>query len=551
MLTFSKRIGFLSKDPTTIGLYLAAFLFMLVFFVWPLFTMVAASVEGPFGLSFAYYVDFLSRKLLINSFWNSLMMAVVSTGSATVVGFLFAYAMTRVDMPGKRFFKGIVILQLISLPFTVGLSFVMLFGRRGLITYGLLGRPFEIYGWHGLWMVQTLTFFPLAYLVLVGVLKSIDPALEYAARNLGARDTHVFKDVVLPLSIPGVASAALLVAMNVLGDFGNPALIAGDFTVIATEAYMQIVGWGNFRMAAVLCNILFLPVFVLFIAQKYWVSRKVYVTVTGAPTQLGIRKTGRLVKWSLFSFCLIVSSVIVLIYASIGLGGFVRTWGADYSFTTLHLDYVIFQGIPAIENVLIFSLTSGFACAILGVLDAYIVFRKRMLGRQILDFISTLPAAVPGFILGIGYILSFNTPPLILTATPYIIILNNIARDLPTGFQAGMAGIQQIDVSIEEASVNLGAGTFQTLRNVALPLLKSALGAGFIYSFIKCMTTVSAVIFLITPKWNLPSPIILGLASEGYWGQAAALSTILLTIVVGTLLVCRAVAGRRIPLFEV
>jgi len=479
------------------------------------------------------------------------MMATISTVSATVVGFLFAYAMTRVDMPGKRFFRGVVILQLISLPFTVGLSFVMLFGRRGLITYGLLGRPFEIYGWHGLWAVQTLTFFPLAYLVMIGVLKSIDPALEYAARNLGAGSACVFKDVVLPLSIPGVASAALLVAMNVLGDFGNPALIAGDFSVIATEAYMQIVGWGDFKMAAVLCNILFLPVFSLFIAQKYWVSRKLYVTVTGAPTQLEIKKPSRLVKWTLFAFCSAISLVIVLIYASIGLGAFAKTWGVNYSFTLEHLQDVTFQGIPAVRNALIFSLCSGFACAILGVLDAYVIFRKRMPGRHILDFISTLPAAVPGFLLGIGYILSFNTPPLVLTATAYIIVLNNIVRDLPTGYQAGMAGIQQIDASIEEASTNLGAGTFQTLRNIVVPLLKSAFGAGFIYAFIKCMTTVSAVIFLITPEWNLPSPIILGLAGHGYWGQAAALSAILLAIVVGTLLTCRVIAGRRIQLFEV
>jgi len=539
------------KDPTTTGLYLILFLFMLVFFLWPLLAMVLASAEGPSGPSLSYYTDFLARKLLVNSFWNSLMMATISTASATAVGFLFAYATTRVDMPGKRFFRGVVILQLISLPFTVGLSFVMLFGRRGLITYGLLGRPFEIYGWHGLWVVQTLTFFPLAYLVMVGVLKSIDPALEYAARNLGAGSAHVFRDVVLPLSIPGVASAALLVAMNVLGDFGNPALIAGDFSVIATEAYMQIVGWGDFRMAAVLCNILFLPVFVLFFAQKYWVSRKLYVTVTGAPTQLEIKKSGKLVKWTLFGFCSAISLVIVLIYASIGLGAFAKTWGVDYSFTPQHLQDVTFQGIPAVRNALIFSLCSGFACAILGVLDAYIVFRKRMPGRQILDFISTLPAAVPGFLLGIGYILSFNTPPLVLTATAYIIILNNIVRDLPTGYQAGIAGIQQVDVSIEEASTNLGAGTFQTLRNIVVPLLKSAFGAGFIYAFIKCMTTVSAVIFLITPEWNLPSPIILGLAGHGYWGQAAALSAILLTIVVGTLVICRLVAGRRIQLFEV
>jgi len=541
----------LLKDPTTAALFLGAFLFMVIFFVWPLSIMIAASVEGPSGLSFTYYTDFLTRTLLVRSFWNSLKMAAISTASATVVGFLFAYATTHVDMPGKSFFRGIVILQLISLPFTVGLSFLMLFGRRGLITYGLLGRPFEIYGWHGLWVVQTLTFFPLAYLVMVGVLKSIDPALEYAARNLGAGGAHAFRDIVLPLSVPGVASAALLVAMNVLGDFGNPALIAGDFSVIATEAYMQIVGWGNFKMAAVLCNFLFLPVFILFVAQKYWVSRKFYVTVTGAPTQLEVRKPRKLVKWSLFVFCLVVSMMIILIYLSIALGAFTKTWGVDYSFTTAHLEYVMFQGIPAIRNALIFSLTSGLACAVLGVFDAYVIFRKNMPGRQALDFISTLPAAVPGFILGIGYILSFNTPPLVLTATAYIIILNNIVRDLPTGFQAGMAGIQQIDLSIEEASVNLGAGTLQTLRNVVVPLLKSAFGAGFIYAFIKCMTTVSAVIFLITPEWNLPSPIILGLAGHGYWGQAAALSAILLAIVVSTLLVCRVVAGKRIQLFEV
>jgi len=533
-----------------VALFSGAFLFMIVFFLWPLFIMIAASIEGPSGLSFAYYADFLSRVLLVRSFWNSLGMAAISTASATIVGFLFAYATTRADVPGKKFFRGIVILQLISLPFTVGLSFVMLFGRRGLITYGLLGRPFEIYGWHGLWAVQTLTFFPLAYLVIVGVLKSIDPALEYAARNLGAGDAHTFRDVVLPLSTPGVASAALLVAMNVLGDFGNPLLIAGDFAVIATEAYMQIVGWGNFKMAAVLCNFLFLPVFILFVAQKYWVSRKLYVTVTGAPTQLEVRKPHKLVKWSLFLFCLSTSSIIVLIYASIGLGAFAKTWGVDYSFTTEHLEYVTFQGIPAIKNALIFSLTSGFACALLGVLDAYVIFRKNMPGRQVLDFVSTLPAAVPGFILGIGYILSFNTPPLVLTATAYIIILNNIARDMPTGFQAGMAGIQQIDKSIEEASVNLGAGTFQTLKNVVVPLLKSAFGAGFIYTFIKCMTTVSAVIFLITPEWNLPSPIILGLAGHGYWGQSAALSAVLLTMVVGTLFACKTIGGRRMPLFE-
>ena len=551
MSTVLKMVRAYLRDPTSTALYLIVFLFMLVFFLWPLSAMVFASAEGPSGLSFSYYADFLARRLLVSSFWNSLMMAVISTISATAVGFLFAYAMTRVDMPGKRFFRGVVILQLISLPFTVGLSFVMLFGRRGLITYGLMGRPFEIYGWHGLWAVQTLTFFPLAYLVMVGVLRSIDPALEYAARNLGAGSAHVFRDVVLPLSIPGVASAALLVAMNVLGDFGNPALIAGDFSVIATEAYMQIVGWGDFRMAAVLCNILFLPVFALFVAQKYWVSRRLYVTVTGAPTQLEIKKSGKLVKWTLFFFCSAISLVIVLIYASIGLGAFAKTWGVNYAFTLEHLQDVTFQGIPAVRNALIFSLCSGFACAILGVLDAYIIFRKSMPGRQILDFISTLPAAVPGFLLGIGYILSFNTPPLVLTATAYIIILNNIVRDLPTGYQAGMAGIQQVDVSIEEASTNLGAGTFQTLRNVVVPLLKSAFGAGFIYAFIKCMTTVSAVIFLITPEWNLPSPIILGLAGHGYWGQAAALSAILLVIVVGTLLICRVVAGRRIQLFEV
>jgi iron(III) transport system permease protein len=530
----------------------ALFLFLFIFLIWPLGEMVARSLIGKNGLTGALYYEAITQPRFGKAFYNSMCMVVLSTITATFVGYVFAYAVARVNLPGKSVFRAIIILQLISLPFSSGLAFLLLFGRNGLITSTLLRVTVDLYGLPGLWFVQTLSFFPVAYLVLAGVLRTIDPTLEYAARNLGAGGRNVFVDVILPLSIPGVANAMLLVALNVLADFGNPILIGGNFSVLATEIYLQVAGVvSNFGMAGVFSIFLLVPVVSIFLIQKYLVSKRLYVTVTGAPTTLRISPSSRYVKWGLFTFCAIISILVVLIYASIIVGAFTRTWGWDYSFSLNNMQQIMFQGIPTLINALTYAAEASIVSAFLGVLIAYLVVRRQAVGRGILDLVSTLPSAIPGVVLGVGYIFAFNTPPLAITGTAAIIVLNHIIRRLPTGSQAGSAGLRQIDVSIEEASMSLGASRLGTIRRIVFPLLKSAFGAGFIYTFIKSMTTVSAAIFLVSADTNLPSVIILGLADNGYPGQAAALSLVLFAGIIGTLVVARLIGGSKLRLFEV
>jgi iron(III) transport system permease protein len=253
----------------------ALFLFLFIFLIWPLGEMVARSLIGKNGLTGALYYEAITQPRFGKAFYNSMCMVVLSTITATFVGYVFAYAVARVNLPGKSVFRAIIILQLISLPFSSGLAFLLLFGRNGLITSTLLRVTVDLYGLPGLWFVQTLSFFPVAYLVLAGVLRTIDPTLEYAARNLGAGGRNVFVDVILPLSIPGVANAMLLVALNVLADFGNPILIGGNFSVLATEIYLQVAGVvSNFGMAGVFSIFLLVPVVSIFLIQKYLVSKR-------------------------------------------------------------------------------------------------------------------------------------------------------------------------------------------------------------------------------------------------------------------------------------
>lgn len=540
------------KEPAMAAISAAMFLFLTIFLLWPLGEMIAKSLIGKNGLTGALYYEAITTPTFVKAFYNSVCMAVLSTITATLVGYVFAYAITRVNLPGKSVFRAIIIMQLITLPFSTGLAFLLLFGRNGLITATLLRATIDLYGLPGLWFVQTLSFFPVAYLILAGVLRSIDPTLEYAARNLGAGGRNVFVDVILPLSIPGIANAMLLVALNVLADFGNPILIGGNFSVLATEIYYQVAGVAsNFGMAGVFSIFLLMPVVTLFLIQKYLVSKRLYVTVTGAPTTLRISPSSLYVKWGLFTFCTIISSLVVLIYGSIIVGAFTRTWGYDYSFSMDSMQKIMYQGIPTLINALTYSIEASIVCAFLGVLVAYLVVRRQAIGRGFLDLLSTLPSAIPGVVLGVGYIFAFNTPPLAITGTAAIIVLNNIVRRLPTGFQAGSAGLQQIDVSIEEASMSLGASRMGTIRRIVFPLLKSAFGAGFIYGFIKSMTTVSAAIFLVTADTNLPSVIILGLADNGYPGQAAALSVVVFAAIIGTLVAARLIGGNKLKLFEV
>jgi iron(III) transport system permease protein len=493
-------------------------------------------------------------RLLTTSRWlrlggNTLLIAVLSTASAVALGFLFAYATSRPDVPLRTLFKLIAILPLVSPPFVGGLAFILLFGRRGLVTYSLLGLSGDIYGWHGLWMVQTLAFFPIAYLALAGVLRRINPTLEFAAQDLGARGFRLFRTVTLPLAIPGLASAALLVGIYALSDFGNPMLVGGAFKVLATETYTQVTGWGDLGMAAALSGALLVPSLALFMLQRYWVEGRSYVTITGKGSFADPLPTSGPVRWGLFTACALVALVLLATYAAVFVGAFARTWGVNWRPTLANFEYTVFRG-GQLWNSIRFAAMAAVGGSAFSVLAAYLVHRKRFPGRGAVDFTAVLPAALPGTLIGVGYILAFNTPPLALTGTGTIIVAAMLFRTIPVGYRAAVAGLAQIAPSIEEGAADLGARPLRTLWDVTLPLIRSAFTSALVFTFIRSMNTLSAVIFLVSPGTVVASASILALAEHGDWGQASAMAASLMSAVFLVLLGVRLLSGGRMRLFE-
>lgn len=480
---------------------------------------------------------------------NTLWITFLSTCSATAVGFAFAFAIVRARIPLAGVFKVGMLLPLIAPPFVSGLSFLLLFGRRGLITYELLGLTTDVYGWHGLWFVQTLAFFPIAALAVVGVLNGIPATLEYAAQDLGARPGWVFRTIVAPLSSPGVASAALLVAIYVLGDFGNPMLVGGPFKVLATEAYGQVTGWYNLSMAATLSLVLLIPTLAVFLTQRYVLERRSYTTIGGRGGTLDLPPVAPVVRWGLLAVCGSIVLLELAIYGVVVYGSVARIWGIDWRPTVTNFEYTLLR-TGELWNSTRFATTAAVAGSLMAVVAAFLVHRHSFPGRGLLDFAMVFPAAVPGTLMGIGYILAFNQPPLLLTGTGAIIVLAMLVRVLPLGYRAGVALLHQIGRALEEGAADLGAPPLHVFRTIVFPLLRPAFVGAVIYGFVRSMNTLSSVVFLISPGNSVASASILALAEHGMWGRASALAVGLMGISITVLLTARLVLGPRFKLFD-
>jgi len=512
----------LRREPLLALSIISIVLITCFFVVWPVIKVISFSRLEDYSKLFTY--SRWSKAAL-----NSLFMTLISTLSCTIVAFIFAYTITRLKVPFKGLFKFITILPIVSPPFIVALSYILLFGRQGMVSKHVLHMNFDIYGWHGLWMVQTVTFFPYAYAVIYGVLKSTSTNLEYAAYNLGASHWQVFKNIFFPLCRPGIAGGALIVAMNVLGDFGNPMIIGGNFTVLPTEAYMQMTGWFDLNSAAVLSTALLLPALGLFVLNRIWVGKRSYVTVTGKETSLEHFPLPAAVKWGLFSFCLLVTIFIIAVYGVLFYGAFTKTWGYDWSFTLKNLEYVTAKG-REITNSIKFAVLSSLAAGLFALPLAYIVQRKRVGVNRLLDFLAILPGAIPGVFLGLGFAIAFNEPPFQWTGTSLIMILALTFWNLPTCYSASLAGLQQIGGALEEASLNLGASSFTTFRKIVFPLLKGPFLSGIVVSFLRSVTCLSVIIFLYSVKTSVGTVSILGLVQNGAWGSASAFTAVLVSI---------------------
>lgn len=528
-----RQLRILARDPLLLILLIVIMASVAVFVLWPLLEVLLASLRVRGAWTGEHYQLIATRRLYRNALVNSLTVAATVGVIGTVLGYVMAFVLTRTGVPLKRPLHLAMMLPIISPPFVGAVSILFLFGFNGLVTKQLLQlQDFNIYGRWGVVASQIFTFAPLAYLSLRGVLQSISPTLEDAAFNIGASKWQAFWRVTLPLSLPGVFSAFLVVFIESISDFGNPLVLAGaTFPMLAPQAYLEITGSFNLGRGAMLATILLLPSLTAFAIQRYWVAKRQYVTVTGKPTASTTKLVTPAAKWSLYAVVLAFGALVTAFYAVIVIGAFTRVWGFDYAPTLQHLRYVFSVGLDAVADTLIIAVVTTPISGVLGMLIAFLIVRRTFPGKAGLEFASILNYAVPGTVVGIGYILAFNARPLLLTGTLAIIVLAFVFRYVPVGIQNGIAVLRQIDPSIEEASQNLGADGITTFRKVTLPLIAPAFFSGLVYAFVRAMTAISAAIFLVSADWNLMTVQILNQVGSGRLGVAAAFSVLTIAIV--------------------
>lgn len=545
--TARSQLRRLARDPVLLVLLAAIALSIAVFVVYPLVRVLLASFQGDDGgWTLAGYGELAGRKLYRNALINSLSVGVVVGMLSVALGYLAAFVLTRLDVPGKRLLHYVTILPIVSPPFVSAVSILFLFGFSGLVTKQLLGlNDFSIYGFHGVVLSQIFTFAPIAYLSLRGVLASLSPTLEDAALNIGATRWQTFWKVSLPLSLPGIASAFLVVFIESMADFGNPLVLAGAaFPMLAPQAYLEITGSFNLSRGATLAIVLLIPSMTAFAIQRYYLSKRQYITVTGKPTASTSKIVSQPVKWLLYAVLVLFALLVVAFYAVILVGAFTKVWGFNYTPTLAHFAYVFDVGLDSVKDTLLVAIVSTPVSGLLGMVVAFLVVRRAFPGRTALEFGSILSFAVPGTVVGIGYILAFNAPPLVLTGTFVILVLCFVFRYMPVGIQSGIAVLRQIDPSIEEAAQNLGATTLTTFRKVTLPLIAPAFFSGLVYAFVRAMTAISAAIFLVSANWNLMTVQILNQVGSGRLGVSAAFSVVVIVIVLIAIAVISFAVGR-------
>jgi iron(III) transport system permease protein len=719
-----QEFSLIFRDPVLFMSLLFSGIFIFVFVLLPILRTVSGgfiSKEG--GLDFTYfarYFDSYYGPSLRQSFLDTMIMGLLTAIFGTLVGFIFAYASVRCNPPGRKLLHWLALLPTVSPPFALALSMILLFGRSGLITKKLLGITYaqgmnDIYGLDGLVIVQTITFFSVAYLILRAMLERLNPSMEEAAASLGASRLHIFRTVTLPLLIPGIAGSFLLLFVESLADLGNPLFIAGNKTVLSAQIFLAVIGEYDYQKASALSLILIIPTLLLFLVQRYYVNRRSYISVTGKPSGAQITEKDPFIRWGFNFVAYAICAFVVLLYATIIYGSFSFTWGVDFTPTLRHWSMVVTRGVEAILDTTFLSVMATPFAAVLGMIIAWLVVRKNFSGKEALDFSSNLGGAVPGTILGIGFILIFNKAQLALAVVIYAVLalffvlavsrdtrerliilligtaagvllirletvriyyllgglylllglllfisrrklfgpvfsvllgvyvmstnwaeaiskpIATFSRDMPRGFwsnaifqfsdhikvifqpppsllaiflvfagilllqglqqrawrviggilalsipcamsfmdapfalvggayiimaafiirslpasvRAGVASLQQIDPSIEEASNILGADAQYTFRKVTLPLILPALLAGLIFSFTRHMTSLSAIIFLVSAKWRIVTASILSEWEQGGVSIAAAYSTLIILFVMIAIAVLNIITRR-------
>ncbi len=508
-------------------------------------------------------LDCVTSSLRCGVAWNTLFLAILVGVGTTALGLAFALIATRTNFRGKPVLRALTILPIITPPFVIGLAVILLFGRTGAIT-GILADLFDaprtrwIYGLPGVFLAQMLAFTPIAFLVMIGVVQGISPSLEEAAQTLRAKAWTTFATVSLPLMRPGLANAFLLGFVESMADFGNPLVLGGNFEVLSTKIFFAVVGSANDQgRAAVLSLILLGFTLGAFWVQHRWLGRASYTTVTGKGDSGMSPPLPRRVRWACYLTAIPWAILTGVIYITILIAGFVKSMGRDYTPTLEHLltGFRIESGPRGLHftgsawdslwTTLEVSAIAAPITALIGLLTAYLLTRQNFAGRRLFEFVTMLSFAIPGTVVGVSYILAFNVPPVELTGTGLILIICFVFRNMPVGVRSGIATLSQIDKSLDEASFTLGARTGTTVTRVIMPLLRPAIVASLVYAFVRAMTAVSAVIFLVSAQYNMATAYIVGRVEAGEFGLAIAYSSVLIVIMLVAIGIIQLLVGER------
>jgi iron(III) transport system permease protein len=548
---------------------------ILLFIGLPLLAVLASAVRDEAGhAAFLLFLHKLTDSsiwgfgclrggIACGSAWNSLATALLVGATSTGLGLAFALVAVRTRVRMRALLGLLSILPIITPPFVIGLALIILFGRAGMVTTFLathfgVPRSRWLYGMPGIAIAQTLAFTPIAYLVMAGVLQAVSPSMEEAAQTLRAGPWRIFRTVTWPLIRPGIANAFLIGFIESMADFGNPLMLGGNFTVLSTDIFFAVVGATHDQgRAAVLAIVLLAFTLSAFLAQRFWQQGRSFTSVSGKgdaglhpplPRALRVLCAATVLPWI---------ALTVTVYGSILAGGFVVDFGRDntptlkYFLTAFGVEHGVGgwflsgSAWSSFLTTLYLALVAMPFTAGLGLLIAWLLARQEFAGKAAFEFGTMMSFAIPGTVIGIAYILAFNVPPLELTGTGIILVLAFIFRNMPVGIRAGLASLSQLDRSLDEASLTLGARSFRTVRLVVLPIIRPAIITAMVYAFVRAVTAVSAVIFLATAQYQLATVYIVGRADVGEYGMALVYSAALIVVMVAALGLIALLVGRQ------
>lgn len=538
----------LLADPILVSTIIVLVAALVLFILYPLAILMVDSIVGEHGPTLDVFARVLAMPTFETAIINTLNVGFFVGIIATLIGLLFAYVEVYVKLKSRfisGLFKIVSMLPVVSPPFVLSLSVIMLFGKAGIITRHLLGiYDNNVYGFWGIALVQTLTFFPVCYMMFRGLLKNIDPSLEEAARDMGASRWKVFTSVTLPLILPGLGNAFLVTFIESIADFANPMLIGGSYDTLATSIYLQITGAYDKQGAAAMAVVLLGITLAMFVVQKYILEAKSTATLTGKASRGRMLISDLSVRLPLTLLCGLLACFVIMMYICVPFGALFKTWGYDFSLTTKWFEQVfkLHHGFQAFRDSFILSLIASPITALLSMIISYLVVKRKFALKGFIEAASMLAMAVPGTVLGVGYIRGFSGGLFHtgvmqgLYGSAAILIIVFVVRSLPTGTRSGISALRQIDKSIEESAYDMGANSFHVFMTVTLPLIKDSFLSGLVTAFVRSITAISAIILLVTPQFLLITVQINEFAEKGAYGIACAFATILILITYGAVL---------------